>query len=94
MRKRCIMKRRKYSKEFKEEAVKLSYEEGISAAQVARNLGIDKQLLYKWRIDFSNKSIPLSDFEREELKKLRKENKILKIEREILKKAVSIFSEK
>jgi transposase len=90
------MSRKSYPKEFKEEAVRLSYAEGISAAQVAKNLGIDKQLIYKWRMEFKpedDNDKPLNNKEREELKRLRKENKRIKLEREILKKAVSIFSE-
>lgn len=44
-----VQKRRKYDPEFKREAVRLAEESEKSAAQVARDLGIHRNLLYKWR---------------------------------------------
>ena len=44
-----MSKRRTYDKAFKEQAVALSMQEGVSAAQVTRELGIRPELLYKWR---------------------------------------------
>ena len=86
---------RKYTKEFKEEAVNLIVEQGYSIAEAARNLGIDASTLGKWK----NKS-PTGGFSasgnskttQEELRCLRRENKRLKLEREILKKAVAFFA--
>lgn len=98
-------KRAKFSKEFKLKAVHLS-ETSDSIKDVAISLGIGGALLYRWRKEYFEregkgeifpgvgKSTGILDPEREELKRLRKENKDLKEERDILKKAVSIFSKK
>ena len=48
------MKRREYAQEFKQEAVKLSNEQGMIVAQVARELGISPALLYRWRAEMRN----------------------------------------
>jgi transposase len=68
---------KQYSKEFKEEA--------------AKSLGIASIILYRWKDKIASdlKGISLSTDEREELIRLRKENKNLRMEKEILKKAVS-----
>ena len=55
------MKRREYTKEFKQEVVTLTNEQGISAAKVARDLGINPALLYRWRAEMrcnSDKTSP------------------------------------
>ena len=91
--------RRQYTKEFKVEAVRLLVEEARSISEVARGLGIGANLLHRWKkkseegkIDpFSGKG-RLSP-EDDELRQLRRENKRLRMERDILKKAVAIFSE-
>ena len=44
-----MKERRTFDKAFKEQAVQLSHQEGVTVAQVARDLGVDPQLLYKWR---------------------------------------------
>ena len=86
---------RKYTQEFKTEAVNLVIEQGYSIAEAARNLGIDASTLGKWK----NKAVTggfsgsgNSKITQEELRCLRKENKRLKLEREILKKAVAFFA--
>jgi len=92
-------KRRQYTKEFKIEAVRLIVEEGRPISEVARELGTAQSLLHRWKkkseegkIDpFPGKGC-LSP-EDEELRRLRRENKRLRMEHEILKKAVAIFSE-
>ena len=83
-----------YPKEFKEEAVALVTEQGYSVAQAAESLGIRANQLYDWKakIDAANQDGALSDDERAELKRLRKENKTLRIEKEILKKASAFFA--
>ena len=89
--------RRNYTKEFKEEAVKLVTEQGYSLAEAGRNLGVNPQLLSKWKrniegntdSDLSPKSIVSIQ---SELRVLRKENKRLRMEREILKKAAAFFA--
>jgi len=91
--------RKKYDKEFKQKAVELSYASG-NAKEIADELGIDKGLLYRWRKEFKKyegNSFPghgtpkMTDLEREVFR-LRKELRDVKMEREILKKAISIFS--
>ena len=91
--------RKKYDKEFKQKAVELSYARG-NAKEIADELGIDKVLLYRWRKElkkyegnsFPGHGIPkMTDLERE-VARLRKELRDTKMEREILKKAISIFS--
>lgn len=91
------------SKEFKLKAVKLS-ENTDNIKDLAISLGINPALLYRWRKEYFERegkgevfpgvgnSTGIIDPEREELKRLRRENKDLKEERDILKKAVSIFS--
>ncbi len=83
-----------YSKEYKEEAVALVREQGYSVPEAAKLLGLASNMLYRWKeqieSQFEGKS--LSADEREELKRLRKENKNLRMEKEILKKASAFFA--
>ncbi len=91
--------RKKYSREFKITAVELSFARG-QVKEVAEELGIDSQLLSTWKYQFRNdkdiafpgngkkKRTPLE----EENAMLRKELADAKLERDILKKAISIFS--
>ena len=92
-------KRRQYTKEFKIEAVRLIVEEGRPISDVARELGTAQSLLHRWKKKSEEGKIDpfpgqgrLSP-EDEELRRLRRENKRLRMEHEILKKAVAIFSE-
>ena len=92
-------KRRQYTKEFKIEAVRLIIEEGRPISDVARELGTAQSLLHRWKKKSAEGKIDpfpgqgrLSP-EDEELRQLRRENKRLRMERDILKKAVAIFSE-
>ena len=91
-------KRRKYDREFKVEAVKLVTEGGRGVAEVARNLGIHENLLYKWREKYSEDiahAFPgkgrLKPAE-EELRRMKRELADVTQERDILKKALAIFS--
>ena len=91
--------RRQYTKEFKIEAVRLIVEEGRPISEVARELGTAQSLLHRWKKKSEEGKIDpfpgqgrLSP-EDEELRRLRRENKRLRMEHEILKKAVAIFSE-
>ena len=91
-------KRRKFSNEFKDEAVKLILEEGYRVSEAARNLGIHENLLRRWKREYEggNKDgfVPGSPAAmHDELNRLRKENKRLKMEREILKKAAFFAKE-
>jgi transposase len=91
------IKRKQYSSEFKHEAVRLVTEGGLSMAQVARDLGLDDNLVSRWKKEaqrngqqaFPGQGHPQD----EELARLRRENEVLRQEREILKKAISIFSQ-
>jgi transposase len=90
--------RRFYDTEFKRDAVKLVIEGGRRATEVAKGLGINENVLYRWikqyREDPKN-SFPGKGFlkpEDEGLRKLKKELQDVKEERDILKKAVGIFS--
>jgi transposase len=86
--------RRRYTAEYKEEAVKLVTEEGYSISQAARNLDINANLLARWKQDLTRKpgEDELSASEKEELKQLRAEVHQLKLEKEILKKATAFFA--
>lgn len=68
--------------------------QGYSVPEAARALGINPNLIYNWRakLQDENNSETLAISEREELKKLRKENKVLRMEKEILKKASAFFA--
>ncbi len=85
---------KQYSKEFKEEAVALVREQGYSVPEAAKSLGIASNILYRWkeRFEAQLEGKVLSEDERAELKQLRKENKTLRMEKEILKKASAFFA--
>ena len=86
--------RRKHSEELKREAVALVTEQGYKLAEAARSVGVNANLLGKWRDRFAEEAAGtrLTGDEREELKQLRKENRLLKMEKEILKKASQYFA--
>ena len=85
---------KQYSREYKEEAVALVLEQGYSVPKAAESLGISPNMLYRWKENFEaeaqGKALP--EGEREELKRLRKECKELRMEKEILKKASAFFA--
>ena len=85
---------KQYSKEYKEEAVALVLEQGYSVPEAAKLLGIASNILYRWKskIESQPEGRSLSVDEREELKRLRKEVKNLRLEKEILKKASAFFA--
>ena len=85
---------KQYPKEFKEEAVALVREQGYSVAEAAKSLGIATNMLYKWKekIEALESGQALDEDERTELKRLRKEVKDLRMEKEILKKASAFFA--
>jgi len=87
--------RRNYTDEFKEEAVKLVTEQHYKITEAARNLGIHHSLLRRWikactpeSDSPSNTTVQL----KAELKRLKRENEQLRMEREILKKAAAFFA--
>lgn len=83
-------KRPTYTDEFKRDAVRL-VEQGMSFAQVAKDLGVSPHSLRSWHKSLSQDKA-LEEDERAELMRLRKENHILKQERDILKKAAAFFA--
>jgi transposase len=85
-----------YAPEFRAEAVRLVRESGKSLYQIARDLGVADQSLRNWvhqtDLDTGRRTDGLTTEEREELRRLRRENRILREEREILKKAATFFA--
>jgi transposase len=88
--------RRSFTDEYKAGAVRLVLDEGRTIAQVARDLGLTPSALGYWvkhaRADRSNGRTGLTTEERAELARLRKENRELRLERDILKKAAAFFA--
>ena len=90
--------RRQYTKEFKLDAVKLVTDHEYRVAEAARNLGINANMLSRWVQEYrdergqafrgNGKLTP----EQAELRRLRAENKRLRLEREVLKKAAAFFA--
>lgn len=93
-----MKKRTRFTREFKLEAVRLSMEDGRSGASVAKELGITRNMLYRWRKELLEDSeeafrgqgnMKAGD---EEVARLRREIASLREDREILKKALAFFS--
>ena len=88
--------RRRFSEEFKTGAVRLVVDEGKTGGGVARDLDLTESALRIWvaraRADRTKGRTGVTTEEREELRRLRKENRVLRIEREILKNAAAFFA--
>ena len=88
--------RRNFTDEFKQGAVGLVLDQGKTVAQAARNLDLTPSSLVGWvkqaRADRSKGKTGLTTAEREELSRLRKENRELRMERDLLKKAAAFFA--
>ena len=93
-----MQKRKRFTKEFKLEALRLMEKSGKPAADVARELGIRRNQLYKWQEKFSvhgNEAFPGSGRrpgKEEEVARLKRELARVKEERDILKKAAQYFA--
>ena len=94
-----MLSRRSFTKEFKIETVKMATGSDTSVNQVAQDMGIHPNTLYRWVKQFSAKpeaAFPgkghLVSSEAETIRQLKRENERLKMERDILKKAMAIFS--
>ena len=90
--------RQKFTKEFKGDAIKLVLEQGYSRSEVGRRLGIHPSVVSRWVREYQRDQkeaaeggIPRRELEAE-IRRLRKENKRLEMEREILKKAAAFFA--
>jgi transposase len=86
--------RRKYTEDFKRDAVALVTEQGYKVSEAAMSLGINDNMLRRWRQELEDEvtGTQLSTDEREELNRLRKEVRRLRMEKEILKKASQYFA--
>src|SRR5262245_1879509 len=88
--------RRSFTEEFRAGAVRLVLDEGRTVGQVARDLDLTESALRTWveraRADRTRGKTGLTTEERAELARLRKENRQLREEREILKKAAAFFA--
>jgi len=89
-----MRKRRQFTNEFKLEAVKLAERGEVAVAQVARELDLNETTLHRWMNRYGQRAGAqrMTPEEHEELIRLRRENRRLTMERDILKKAVGIFS--
>jgi transposase len=91
---------RHYSDEFKREAVRLLKGSGKTLTEQARELGIDSTTLWAWREKIEHENDPVTEeniegtllTKDEEIRRLKRENEILREERDFLKKATAFFA--
>jgi len=99
---RCPMNKKedraKYTKEFKQDAINMVIDQGYSANEVGKRLGIGQSNVSRWvreyradQKDLAEGEIPRKELETE-IRRLKKENQRLQMEREILKKAAAFFA--
>lgn len=92
------MGRRRFTAEFKREAVKLAAQPGTVVSRVAKDLGLHANVLRKWVKEFAagrweaKAGLPLKSEQQAELERLRRELKRVTMERDILKKATAYFA--
>ena len=92
-----MKKRKKYSKEFKQDAVRLVTEQGYAITEAARNLDLNVGMLGRWKREAAESEDAFRGNgkltpEQLELRQLKAENRQLRLEREILKKATAFFA--
>jgi transposase len=87
-------RRRRFTPEFKAEAVRMAAQSADSLAKIARDLGLSGGTLRKWvvKAEPTPAADSLRESERAELLRLRRENRQLQLERDILKKATAFFA--
>jgi transposase len=85
-------KRKQYTDQYRREAVRFLEETGRSIRAVAEELKIAPTQLSRWRAKYGTGQAPLVESEAAELKRLRRENEILRHERDFLKKAAAYFA--
>jgi transposase len=91
-------KKRKFTKEFKVEAVKLVLDQGMSQSDVSRDLGINPDVISRWVLEYeSNQEEAFPGKGRlkpqeKRIQELEQENRRLRMERDILKKATAYFA--
>jgi len=98
--KMSVQNRRKYDPDFKRNAVLLSEEPGRTVPEVAENLGINSDLIYRWRrqmresgeLAFPGHGKMALTPDQKRIRELEKKLKDTEMERDILKKAMAIFS--
>jgi transposase len=90
--------RRRFTPEFKREAVKLAEQPGRTVSAVARELGVERSVLKRWVENFASgryerqAKLPLKSAQQQENEQLRRELAKVKMERDILKKALGFFA--
>ena len=93
-----MQQRKKYTKEFKLDAISLVNDQGYTRIEAARSLGINANMLGRWVKEFDQadgqafRGNGKLTADQEEIRRLREENKRLKMEKEILKKATVFFA--
>ena len=93
-----MKKNKSYTEEFKREVLEMAASAEISIAQLEHDLGITSGLIYKWRERYrvdetSGELKPSAEREAEaEIRRLKRELSVVKQERDILKKAIQVFS--
>jgi len=86
-------KPRKYENEFKQEAVRFLEQTGRPLREVAEELKVSAQALWRWRKQYgTGAQLSVTPSEAEELRRLRRENEILRQERDFLKKVAAYFA--
>lgn len=93
----AIPTRRQFTDAFKSEAVRLTRESGRPVAQVARELGIGDNLLYRWmneqhHVESHGRTRQSMRAEQDELTRLKRESEMLRKERDFLKRAAAFFA--
>jgi len=92
-----MSRRSNFTQEFKKEAVELLRSSGKTSLEIAKDLGINRDNLLRWNRELEDEerktgTVTINPEDIDEIKRLKKEMSILKQERDILKKALGIFS--